>query len=414
MPPNSLTPLTSTAQPQDFVLIVGDHHRADFLGSAGNGLVHTPNLDTLAASGAAFSRSVTVYPAAAPATVALLSGAYPNKVPETAVADAMSLANSPLGTSLAAGGYQLCEVVPSDSLAATTAEAVDLLAAPCNDPRALLIKLPPIWSFEDIDQTCFAPYRGNGVPLASYFAAVTAYDAAIGKMLAALDASGRRDRTVVVYTSLSGEQYKYRDFVNHANTCHDDSIRVPLLISAPGTIPAGLTSDALIGSHDIAPTLAGLAGTRIDGAQGCDLRPFLAGEPTKPEWRSHIYLHNTCLRHIDVMFEDGMADFAIFPDWPQRAIWDGRHKLILSADGGECRLYDLLIDPEEEFNLFGLPNPSPQGLTDQFSSRREKVEAMATTLRDTAAVMGDALGVTLADLVIAQPAYGTRPQGARI
>lgn len=403
-------PMTTTNRSQDLVLIVGDHHRADFLGSAGNVLVQTPNLDALAKSGASFSRAVTVYPAAAPATTALLSGAYPDDGSSTSV----SFLDSPLGKSLDHAGYELCQIDPTDSLASTTLAAADLLARPDRGPRAVLIRLPPIWSFEDIEQSCLAPYRGNGVPLASYFAAVTAYDAAIGKMLNALDASGRRDRTAVIYTSLSGEQYKYRDFVNHANTCHADSIRVPLLVSAPGKVPAGMTSDALVGSHDIAPTLAGLAGTTIEGAQGRDLHPLLTNDPATSNWRSHIYLHNTYLRHIDVMFEDGMADFAIFPDWPQRAIWDGRHKLILSAGGGECRLYDLLIDPEEEFNLFGLPNPSPQGLTDQFASRRDRVEAMATTLRETAAELGDALGIALADLVIAEPAYGTRPDGERI
>ncbi|MDO6732277.1 sulfatase-like hydrolase/transferase [Marinovum sp. 2_MG-2023] len=405
-------PVTSTTQTQDMVLIVGDHHRADFLGSAGNVLVHTPNLDALAASGASFERAVTVYPAAAPAMTALLSGAYPDA--SASASDTATLANSPLGISLKAAGYSLCQIDPTDSLAATTSAAADLLAQPGTGPRAVLIQLPPIWSFEDIEQTCFTPYRGNGVPMASYFAAVTAYDDAIGKMLTALDRSGRRDSTVVVYTSLSGEQYKYRDFVNHANTCHDDSIRVPLLISAPGMIAAGKTSDALVGSHDISPTLAALAGTTISGAQGRDLLPLLMDDTAASDWRKLIYLHNTFLRHIDVMFEDGMADFAIFPDWEQRAIWDGRHKLILSADGGECRLYDLLIDPEEEFNLFGLPNPSPQGLTDQFASRRDQIEVMAATLRDTATELGDALGVRLADLVIAQPAYGTRPQGDRI
>lgn len=54
-------------------------------------------------------------------------------------------------------------------------------------------------------------YRGKGIPLAIHHAAVTACDRAVGGILAALDASGRADRTIVIYTSVVGDQFKFRD-----------------------------------------------------------------------------------------------------------------------------------------------------------------------------------------------------------
>lgn len=397
-------------QKPDIVLVVGNHHRADFLGCAGNVLVRTPNLDALAQSGIRFDRAVTIYPDAGPACTALLTGAYP----EDSTAPAGNLTKSPLGAALAAAGYAVVHVAPDAGLAATVQLATETLAMPATGPRAVMIRLPSIWDFEDIDDAHFGPYRGNGVPLATYFANVSAYDAALGQIVATLKKTGRLENTVLVYTSLSGETFRYRDFVNHANSCHAESIRVPLIVAALGHIVAGQVSQAIVGLHDLAPTVAGLAGVGIPGTQGRDLAPLLAGKDAEAGWRDHIYLKNIYRRHIDVTFKDGLAPFAVFPDWPQRAVWDGRHKLILSADGGECRFYDLRIDPEEEFNLYALPCPSPQGLVDQFSSRRDQVEAMATHLKSTAETLGDALGVQLAERVLADDRYGTQPEGVLI
>lgn len=390
----------TVAQPTDIVIIVSDHHRWDIMANSGCQLVHTPNLDALASSGTSFQRAATVYPDASAAYCALVSGTYPEST-------SVTFASSAMGAMLAGRGYIINEVAAAQTLSATVQAACSDIAAGSGDRRAMMIRLPPIGSFEDIPERCFLPYRGNGVPLASYFAAVTAYDEAVGTIISAIENAGRRRDTLVIYTSLSGEQFKARDFVNHANTLHAESIRVPLIVSWPAAVGVGI-SDAFVSLLDIFGTLARCTGGDVLATSNLDLLDLNRGG--QPELgRQALYLHNRHHRHINVVFKDGTASFVIFPYWEQRGLWTERYKLILSADGGICSFFDLRIDPEEEFNLFALPQQTPQGLLDQFSSRREAVVETARQMAAEAQNLGDGLGVELAAKVIADPTYGLNP-----
>ena len=394
------------AQPTDIVIIVSNHHRWDMMFNNGCQLAYTPNFDALAAAGTSFRRAATVFPEAENAYASLVSGAYPN-------GDAGAFAASAMGTMLAGRDFEVVEVAARQQLLATVEAAGAAIAAPVDGSRVLLIRLPAIWSFEDIPERCFAPYRGNGVPLATYFAAVTAYDDAIGEMLSAIDGTGRRQSTLVIYTSLSGEQFKARDFVNHANTLHADSIRVPLILSWPELTSGGAVSDAFVSHVDLYATLASCTGSDLP-TTGVNLLD--CGRASRPgeEQRQGIYLYNHHQRHIDFVFKDGSTDFVIFPPWVQRGLWTGRYKLILSDDGGICRFFDLQIDPEEEFNLFAVPQGTSQGLLDQFTSRRTAIVSVAEQLAAEARRLGDNLGVELAGRVISDPTYGSNPTYERI
>jgi arylsulfatase A-like enzyme len=54
-----------------------DQHRADCLGAAGNKVIHTPNLDSLAAGGVLFRNAYSSTPTCTPARAALLTGQSP-------------------------------------------------------------------------------------------------------------------------------------------------------------------------------------------------------------------------------------------------------------------------------------------------------------------------------------------------
>ena len=66
----------SAAAPPNVLLIVVDDLRAE-LGSYGNPLMHTPNIDRLASSGVKFTRAFSQWPLCNPSRASFLLGRYP-------------------------------------------------------------------------------------------------------------------------------------------------------------------------------------------------------------------------------------------------------------------------------------------------------------------------------------------------
>lgn len=114
-----------------------------------------------------------------------------------------------------------------------------------------------------------------------YFANIAYLDAQIGKVLAALEASGQAERTVVVFAGDHGyhvgEQGLWAKTSNFELDAH-----VPLLIAAPGVSQGGQRSTALVELLDLFPTLVELCGLpRPAGLEGASLVPLLR-DPRAP------------------------------------------------------------------------------------------------------------------------------------
>jgi arylsulfatase A-like enzyme len=62
----------------NFLFIITDQHRADHLGCCGNPIVQTPNIDSLAASGARFERFYTATPICMPNRATFMTGRMPS------------------------------------------------------------------------------------------------------------------------------------------------------------------------------------------------------------------------------------------------------------------------------------------------------------------------------------------------
>ena len=76
----SMGPLAcnSKAVPRPNILyLMADQHRYDCMGSSGNGVVHTPNLDRIASEGVRFRRAYTSTPSCTPARSGILTGLSP-------------------------------------------------------------------------------------------------------------------------------------------------------------------------------------------------------------------------------------------------------------------------------------------------------------------------------------------------
>ncbi|BDS08844.1 arylsulfatase [Oceaniferula spumae] len=99
-----------------------------------------------------------------------------------------------------------------------------------------------------------------------YLACVHGLDLAVGRVLDALEEKGLRKNTLVVFISDNGGTintyanntplagYKYMN--------GEGGIRIPMILSMPGTLPEGSMSDDLASTLDIFPTIADLSGLK--------------------------------------------------------------------------------------------------------------------------------------------------------
>ena len=107
----------------------------------------------------------------------------------------------------------------------------------------------------------------------AYYASVSYMDAMIGKVMEALKESGQRENTIVIFTSDHGYHLGEHDLWSKVSI-HEESARVPLIISMPSKPPA--VCDSLVELIDLYPTVSKLCGLKIPAnIQGKDISRML-------------------------------------------------------------------------------------------------------------------------------------------
>jgi arylsulfatase A len=183
-------------------------------------------------------------------------------------------------------------------------------------------------------------------------------DFCVGRIVAALEELGLRERTLVLFTSDNGtprmieSRMGERVVPGGKGLMTDVGARVPLLAHWPGSVPAGRVCEDLVDLSDFLPTFVELGGGRLPPAEVFDGRSFLTqlrGEAGRPrEW---IYYQSDP--------EYGM----------DRAVRTREWKLLASGP-----LYHLSEDPWEE-------RPIPAGAGPPDAERaRERLQALLDSL----------------------------------
>jgi len=95
--------------------------------------------------------------------------------------------------------------------------------------------------------------------IAEYYGMTTWVDDAVGRMLAALDANGLAEDTIVVFTSDHGDYLGSHGRVQKGDL-HEESVRIPLIVRWPAGLGSGVASQQVSALVDLAPTLLDLAG----------------------------------------------------------------------------------------------------------------------------------------------------------
>ncbi len=190
-----------------------------------------------------------------------------------------------------------------------------------------------------------------------YFAIITHMDEMIGRILDALEESGKAENTWIFFTADHGLAVGQHGLLGKQNL-YDHSVRVPFTVVGPGVEPE-VINDQPIYLQDVMPTTLELAG--IEKPEYVDFHsvlPVMDGEKSRYDSIYGAYLNK------------------------QRSIRTDRYKLIVYPDAGVRRLYDVHDDPHEMNDLAGDPSLVPV------------IEELFAKLQDQQASLGDDLDLS--------------------
>ena len=188
---------------------------------------------------------------------------------------------------------------------------------------------------------------------AAYWAMCDLIDAQVGRMVEALEQTGQLENTIVIFMSDHGEMLGDHGIYLKGPYFYEEAIHVPLIVSMPGTIPAGVRNSDLFELVDLAPTLLEAAGAPIyAGIQGHSVWKTLTGADDPPAARDDIYCeyYNAMPWHKS-------------PTAQATMVRTQQHKLIAIHGLDEGELYDLAADPNETTNLWDSPEYAAVKLT---------------------------------------------------
>ena len=164
----------------------------------------------------------------------------------------------------------------------------------------------------------------------AYYAMITHLDVQIGRILHALNKSGLRDDTVIVFSSDNGLAVGQHGLMGKQNL-YEHSIKVPLIFQGPN-IPKNVQKETFTNLIDIYPTLCNIATSEVPSlVEGKNLLPVIHGKE-KEVHQSLIYAYKN----------------------NQRAIRKGDYKLIKYRvdEQTQNQLFNLQSDPWELQNLY--------------------------------------------------------------
>nr|WP_246120059.1 sulfatase [Blastopirellula retiformator] len=206
---------------------------------------------------------------------------------------------------------------------------------------------------------------------AVYAGMVEAMDAAIGKVLDAIDRLKLTDDTVVIFTSDNGglstsEGHPTSNLPLRGGKgwMYEGGIREPLIVRYPPLVKAGSESDAIVTSPDFLPTILALAdvpGEKVD-TDGVSIVPALVGKPLD---RGPIFWH--------------YPHYGNQGGQPTAAVREGDWKLIEWYEDGKLELFNLAEDIGEKQNLADAKPEKRKQLHQKLRQWRKEVGAILPT-----------------------------------
>jgi len=194
---------------------------------------------------------------------------------------------------------------------------------------------------------------------AEYYALISHTDQQIGRILDALEKTGKADNTWIFFTADHGLSVGQHGLLGKQNM-YDHSVRVPFIVVGPGVKP-GSKNDTPIYLQDVMPTTLQLAGVdRPDHVEFKSLMPLIEGKK---------------VNHYDAIYGAYLND-------RQRMVTAGDWKLILYPRAKAIELYNLADDPMETKNLADDP------------AHQSKIRRLFNVLKQQQKIVSDPLDLT--------------------
>jgi len=178
-----------------------------------------------------------------------------------------------------------------------------------------------------------------------YDATAASGDFYVGALYERLVANGIDDETIIVFTSDHGEEWLDHGLLAHGQHIHRELTQVPLILAGPG-IPEGVVDDTPVANRHIAPTLSAFGGARLDAVYDARnlARPAAEGQPVF--YSTHHGWWNGVQRQPIYGVRDGNWVLHLAPQGDDWGIAK-KHR----RPGGQYRLYDVSIDPNEQADV---------------------------------------------------------------
>ena len=186
--------------------------------------------------------------------------------------------------------------------------------------------------------------------LPDYLGCCGSLDANLGRLRKTLETLGLAENTVIIYTCDHACHFRTRNN-EYKRSCHDNSIRVPLIVSGPG-FRGGKTVKELASLIDLPPTILAAGDVAVPGAmKGRPLQALVEGKAE--HWPEEVF----------VQISESQTGRAIRTSrwkYAVRALEEADHPKDGSAERyHEDFLYDLEADPHERNNLVSDPAFAP-------------------------------------------------------
>lgn len=187
---------------------------------------------------------------------------------------------------------------------------------------------------------------------------VQAVDDGVGEIVAALDATGQRDNTVIVFFSDNGGYGPATDMdplKGYKGTYYEGGIREPFFVVWPGVVKPGSRCSVPVIGVDLFPTFCEITGaaTPAQPLDGLSLVPLLKGDAAAAETLSErpLFWHFPAYLQSYGGNDNKEQRDPLFRSRPCSVIRQGRWKLHEYFEDGGLELYDLEADIGEASNL---------------------------------------------------------------
>jgi len=363
-----------TKEKPNFIVWVADDQYLESVGCYGADPSRTPNIDKLAGEGLLFTRAYSTASICTPARSALYTGMYPIKNGSHPNHAGLKMDIPSMPSIMRELGYRSA-LVGKHGVHDIPTRPTNTFIWDLELPHTKVSIQGTEWSekamgkhrvmdwagmeeFLQADSKPFCMFVASSLPHGPYLSAtdngLEGYDAnnwktdwQFGETKRLLKESGHIENTVIIFVSDNGSNTARSKY-----TLFEPGVHVPMIISWPGHVVPGTSTDALAAFTDVMPTLMELAGgSAPPEMDGKSLVPLMMGKEI--EIHDDLYLSHTML---------GVND--VYDPYPIRGVVTKQYKFIhylnheIDPPRGngvgkspEYLLFDLSKDPGESRNL---------------------------------------------------------------